>query len=88
MRDPADTMTIEIPGVPPLPPKVPRITAAVRMAECGYTDPKDVHGCRNCKHRSDVLHNTGSWAEKVTLRCKLGDFPVRMSAVCNEWEAV
>lgn len=86
MRDGADTMTAEIDGIEPLPPPVVRTTIAERRLVCCYQDPKAVRACRNCRHRSDVLHNTGSWAEAITLRCKLHDFPVGMGALCADHE--
>jgi hypothetical protein len=88
MRDTADQMTADIPGVEPLPPPPPpRIPIAVRMAACGYASPLTRDDtCRHCKHLVGTLNNVGSWAKSVSHRCKLNDFPVQLGAVCNEHE--
>lgn len=86
MRDAADTMTAEIPGIEPLPPKPVRTTIAERMAAVVYQGPKEVRGCRNCRHRGEQLHDVGSWAESTTLRCKLHDFPVQKAGLCIDHE--
>lgn len=86
MRDRSDLMTAEIPGVEPLPPEPPkRPVIAVRMAECSYSGPLTRDDtCRHCKHLGGTLNNVGSWAESVSHRCKLHDFPVQLGAVCDD----
>ena len=85
MRDAHDVMTCEIPGVEPLPPKPVRLTIADRMHQSAYAGPLTRDDtCRHCKHLGGTLNNVGSWAESVSHRCKLHDFPVQLGAVCND----
>lgn len=86
MHDVADTMTTGIHGIEPLPPKPVRTTIAQRMSACGYQGPKEVRACRNCRHRAGNVHNPDSFAESITHRCGLHDFPVQLAGLCADHE--
>ena len=86
MRDANDTMTADIPGVQPLPPKPARVTIAERRLICGYQDPRAVRTCRNCRHRVGTTHNPDSYAESVAHRCGLHNFPVALGGICVDQE--
>ena len=58
---------------------------SVMIAECSYSGPLTRDDtCRHCKHLGGTLNNVGSWAESVSHRCKLHDFPVQLGAVCDD----
>lgn len=86
MRDLHDVITAEIPGVDPLPVKPPRTTIGERRLICAYQDPKTVRTCRNCRHRVGNVHNPDSYAESVSHRCGMHDFPVALGAMCVDHE--
>ncbi len=86
MRDPHDNLTAEIPGETAPPPPPPKTTIAERRLRVVYQDPKSRQGCRDCRHRRDVLLNTGSHAESFSVRCKLHDFPVQLGGICADHE--
>lgn len=86
MRDPHDTVTIEIPGETAPPPAPPRDSAAVRRLACGYQDPKTAASCRNCRHLDRRVYNPDSLAESVQTHCKLHRFPVALGGRCQDHE--
>jgi len=87
MLDPHDTLTLTLPGIEPLPPPPPpRVTIAERRLMVAYQDPKTVRTCRNCRHRVGNVHNPDSFAESVTHRCGLHDFPVALGGLCMDHE--
>ena len=81
MRDANDTVTAEIPGVEPLPPKPVRVTHAEKRLLVCYQDPKTVRTCRNCRHREGSAS-----AEHDAHRCGKDGFPVALGGVCVDHE--
>lgn len=58
-----------------------------------YTEKPFVKMCGNCKHftfESVVSHTTWSgnvYMKEMNLRCSIGGFKVKKTAVCQDWEA-
>lgn len=87
MRDPADHVTLELPGYPPpAPMKQPEPTIAERRLRCVYQDPKTVRTCRNCRHLEVIVVRPDSVCETTRQRCKLHRFDVALGALCEDHE--
>ena len=56
-----------------------------------YTEKPFVKMCGNCEHftfeKSGVTGFFGAFVEHKNLRCSLGGFKVKKTAVCQDWEA-
>ena len=48
----------------------------------GYTERNEHRKCSNCVNFS---YTENHWGEKVRLKCKLGGFAVKASAICGEY---
>ncbi len=86
MRDAHDTVTAEIPGVEPLPPKPARVTHAEKRLLVCYQGPKTVRTCRNCRHLLAVVSRPDSFAQSEAHRCGKHGFPVALGGVCVDQE--
>lgn len=82
MRDLADTMTAEIPGIePPLPKKdAPPPTICRRRELCGYNPPKLAPSCRHCLFKATAARSGLPW-------CTKHEFVVELGAICGDWTA-
>jgi len=87
MRCEHDTLTAELPGIPPAPVKPPRTTQAQRIERMGYLGPKTRPSCQHCHHCELSIVHPDQLNELEMRRCKLGDFPVLKGGICNEWSA-
>lgn len=84
MREDFDTLTRELPGIPPAPVAPPKTTQADRIAQMGYVAPKARACCANCKHFEVHWLQPDTFAAREMPRCSRGDFPVLRGGVCNE----
>lgn len=76
MRNPGDTQTAELEGLPPAQPN--RSAQAVARAQQGYQGPKERTRCETCRYVMGGF-------DRDPLRCALGDFPVMRGGLCREW---
>lgn len=87
MRCEHDTLTAELPGIPPAPVKPPKTTQAQRIERMGYQGPKERPSCHQCQHCRIDYRNPDSLMEFEVIRCAVGDFPIMRGGLCNEWSA-
>jgi hypothetical protein len=87
MIHPHDSRTHLLPGIEPAP-KPSRVwvgtNADDRKRIAGYMLPREVESCRNCKHRTERLHATGSLYEHVSHHCGYHRFEVKLGAICDD----
>lgn len=84
MRDDTDKLTAELPTLPAYtyPDHPMRDNRARRASEIGYRGPKERARCENCRHMVETVFNPDSIAERISLNCSLGKFPVQRGGIC------
>lgn len=86
MRDPADQVTAELPGVEP-PPPIPldQLRQAARREALQFQGPKQRPRCGACRHVEVFFIRPDSPTEAERTRCKRWDFPVQAGAICVDF---
>ena len=84
MIDASDIGTLDLPGIPSVPPKT---SQDMRREAMGFQGPRQRAGCQHCAHLTFDLLDTGSNFEAKRIRCGKGDFPVQRGAFCNDYKA-